>query len=204
MAGGNSTDAASSRIKPDAFTLEKYFRGTRFFLLSPSSRNVLFNTILRRARCGRKLPRSLPTDSHDASFLNVMRVDAPSSSSFFFLFRSYSILPDGKSSLSCFDDIETSIRNTRNANLLIHTKRTWQRTRFQLLARRLMKSRSIKFDTAPTILRALTIRWINANYRNGCCVCVLVFHPRCTSNYPRLDVDDVYPMVAIARSSRSR
>lgn len=121
VAGGNSTDAASSRIKPDAFTLEKYFRGTRFFLLSPSSRNVLFSTILRRA--SRKLPRSLPTDSHDASFLNVMRVDAPSSSSFF-LFRSYSILPDGKSSLSCFDDIETSIRNTRNANLLIHTKRT--------------------------------------------------------------------------------
>lgn len=157
MAGGNSTDAASSRIKPDAFTLEKYFRGTRFFLLSPSSRNVLFSTILRRARCGRKLPRSLPTDSHDASFLNVMRVYAPSSSSsFFFLFRSYSILPDGKSSLSRFDDIETSIRNTRN--LLIHTKRTWQRTRFQVLARRLMKSRSIKFDTAPTILRALTIR----------------------------------------------
>lgn len=55
------------------------------------------------------------------------------------------------------------------------TKRTWQRTRFQLLVRRLMKSRSIKFDTAPTILRALTIRWINANYRDGysmLCVCV--------------------------------
>lgn len=92
------------------------------------------------------------------------------------------------------------------------TKRTWQRTRFQLLVRRLMKSRSIKFDTAPTILRALTIRWINANYRDGysmLCVCVCVCTRIPSSVRFQLPasrcLDDVYPRgIAIARSSRSR
>lgn len=165
---------------------EKYFRDSFSFLPPPPLRGTSLSIRFfdeQGVAVNSHVPSQPILTVHRAAcfVINVMRVDAPCfSSSFFFV-----VTPSWKIIFISFRwywtrvcNLDTKPEKCKSFDTYVskeRTKRTWQRTRFQLLVRRLMKSRSIKFDTAPTILRALTIRWINANYRDGysmLCVCV--------------------------------